>query len=488
MLVRRSNPVTRSDADVTTAPLPLLTRLNERGFRLIQLGDAVALVVVLLATTVIRVWLDTVGVPEPWSQSGWFPTGKIDPVTGPAYTAVGYVAAYGVAIAVNLVVFYFGGMYEREPRLGYPPAWPRAIRLSLAALLITASIGFVLTDQAGVRRLPNPLPQLVSLFFLGSMAVAANRHLVQRVRFWREGPPRILLIGAPDEVNVAREHIREVGERANVVAEQSTPEGLVRTVEAEKVTDVVLLSSRWLDDLYPGRLTELERRRVNVLQRVTAKETLFGLERVREVGGMPFVLLRGQTMPVSRARFKRFVELGLLVLGAPFYLPLLALIAMYQLVIVGRPILFWQERVGRGGTTFMMVKFRTMHPQAEEDGNPQLATRDDPRIIPRSRWLRAMRLDELPQLWNVWRGEMSLVGPRPERPELTAQFEELIPGYTRRYEIPPGLTGLAQVHGRYDTDPEYKLGYDLQYLVNWSPVLDVEILVRTVWVVLARRI
>ena len=99
-----------------------------------------------------------------------------------------------------------------------------------------------------------------------------------------------------------------------------------------------------------------------------------------------------------------------------------------------------------------------------------------------------MRLDELPQLWNVWRGEMSLVGPRPERPELTAQFEELIPGYTRRYEIPPGLTGLAQVHGRYDTDPEYKLGYDLQYLVNWSPVLDIEILVRTVWVVLARRI
>ena len=85
-----------------------------------------------------------------------------------------------------------------------------------------------------------------------------------------------------------------------------------------------------------------------------------------------------------------------------------------------------------------MVKFRTMYPNAEEDGNPRLATQDDPRIIPACRWLRATRLDELPQLWNVLKGEMSLVGPRPERPELTAQFEELIPGYARRHELPPG--------------------------------------------------
>jgi len=78
--------------------------------------------------------------------------------------------------------------------------------------------------------------------------------------------------------------------------------------------------------------------------------------------------------------------------------------------------------------------------------------------------------------------------PRPERPELTAQFEALIPGYSRRHEIPPGITGLAQIHGRYHTDPEYKLGHDLQYLVNWSPVQDLQILCRTLWVVLARRV
>jgi lipopolysaccharide/colanic/teichoic acid biosynthesis glycosyltransferase len=83
---------------------------------------------------------------------------------------------------------------------------------------------------------------------------------------------------------------------------------------------------------------------------------------------------------------------------------------------------------------------------------------------------------------------MSLVGPRPERPELTAEFERLIAGYARRYEIPPGITGLAQVRGRYATDPEYKLGHDLQYLVNWSPARDLQILLTTMWVVAGRRL
>ena len=215
---------------------------------------------------------------------------------------------------------------------------------------------------------------------------------------------------------------------------------------------------------------------------------MFGLERVRQVGGMPFVLLRAHTLPSSRARFKRFTDLVFVLLLAPVLLPLLAFAALYQLAVVGRPILFWQTRVGAAGSTFRTVKFRTMYLDAEEDGNPRLATQEDPRIIPACRWMRATRLDELPQLWNIVRGEMSLVGPRPERPELTAQFEELIPGYGRRHEVPPGLTGLAQIHGRYHTDPEYKLGYDLQYLVNWSPVLDLEILARTVWVVLARKV
>ena len=124
---------------------------------------------------------------------------------------------------------------------------------------------------------------------------------------------------------------------------------------------------------------------------------------------------------------------------------------------------------------------------AESDG-PLLAGREDARVIRGLRWMRATRADELPQVWNVLKGEMSLVGPRPERPELIELFEQDVAGYARRHELPPGITGFAQINGRYETDAAYKLGYDLQYLVNWSVVLDIQILLRTVWVVLRRRV
>ena len=120
-----------------------------------------------------------------------------------------------------------------------------------------------------------------------------------------------------------------------------------------------------------------------------------------------------------------------------------------------------------------------MYPDAEADSGPRLSEQGDDRVEPSLRWLRSSRLDELPQLWNVLRGEMSLVGPRPERPEFTIELEQQIPGYSRRHSIKPGVTGLAQVHGRYDTDAAHKLGYDLQYLVNWSVALDTQLLLRS---------
>ena len=149
--------------------------------------------------------------------------------------------------------------------------------------------------------------------------------------------------------------------------------------------------------------------------------------------------------------------------------------------------IYAQTRIGRGGREFTLYKFRTMHRDAEKHG-AVLATANDPRVVRGLAWMRSTRADELPQLWNVVTGDMSLVGPRPERPELVARIAAEVPGYERRHEVRPGLTGLAQVQGRYHTDASFKVGHDLQYLVNWSLALDVQIMVRTVWVVLARRV
>jgi len=320
-----------------------------------------------------------------------------------------------------------------------------------------------------------------------SLLLTGNRRLARALRRSRDGGAAVLLVGAPDDVNLARSHLKEAG-TATVVGETTTGRDLLAVAEASGATDVLLLSSGLLDDVYPEPMTTLDRRGVGVLQRVTAKDTLLGLQGVREVGGMPFVALRTHTLPTSRARYKRAVELVSLLVAAPVALLVTGAVALFVLVVAGRPMLFFQLRVGQDGVPFRMVKFRTMYPDAELRTGAVLASRTDDRVIPACRWLRSTRLDELPQLWNVLRGEMSVVGPRPERPELTEQFEQLIPGYSRRHEIPPGLTGLAQISGRYHTDPEYKLGHDLQYLVNWSPVLDLQILLRTVWVVVARRV
>jgi lipopolysaccharide/colanic/teichoic acid biosynthesis glycosyltransferase len=151
------------------------------------------------------------------------------------------------------------------------------------------------------------------------------------------------------------------------------------------------------------------------------------------------------------------------------------------------PVLFRQERAGKDRRPFTMVKFRTMHLHAEEETGPVLASENDPRATWVGRYLRGSRLDELPQLWNVLRGDMSFVGPRPERPEFITRFERDIQGYAERFKVRPGLSGYAQVNGEYHTSAATKLKYDLAYIYNRSLWLDLKILSETVKVIMTRR-
>lgn len=148
------------------------------------------------------------------------------------------------------------------------------------------------------------------------------------------------------------------------------------------------------------------------------------------------------------------------------------------------PIFFLQERMGRNRKIFRLVKFRTMISSAEADCGPILAIKNDPRITRIGRILRRSGIDELPQLWNVLKGEMSLVGPRPERPEFTGRFIEEHPYYALRLRMRPGITGLAQIHGHYHSPVSSKLRYDIVYMSNFSLLLDLKILFRTLQVIL----
>ena len=168
---------------------------------------------------------------------------------------------------------------------------------------------------------------------------------------------------------------------------------------------------------------------------------------------------------------------GLLLLPA---LPLAAVVALAVRLGSPGPVIFRQRRVGLGGREFMIYKFRTMRPDAESECGPILARCGDDRVTPVGRLLRATRLDELPQLINVLNGDMRLVGPRPERPELATKFVRLIPRYAERWRIKPGITGLAQVGADYHTPAEDKLELDLRYLSDRGPRLDLRILASTV--------
>jgi lipopolysaccharide/colanic/teichoic acid biosynthesis glycosyltransferase len=435
----------------------VIRRLRRHGFRYLHAIDALTLFGLMVLITLVRFGTD------------W-----------PTYALSHYLVGFGVATAIHMTIYYFGGMYEYEQRLGLPPWLPKVTLLTFLAVMASAAAGLA------TGRYLMPRGNLVALLVLATVLVAANRWVARRLRSRRFGSSRILLVGNPDDIALARRHLAESGGDATVVGQTAVAEGLLDEIAGVGATDVLLLSGDSLDLVYPSPLEELAERKVGVFYRISPSDTLLGLQRSRQIAGMPFVALRAHTVPDYRLRLKRVLELFVLTLLAPILLVLVTSVALYVRLKVGKGILFRQERVGRHARRFTMLKFRSMRHDAEGQGGAVLAAADDPRVVSGMRWLRESRLDELPQLWNVLRGEMSIVGPRPERPELVAGLEELIPGYSRRHDLPPGITGLAQIRGHYQTDPGYKLGHDLQYIVNWSPVLDLQIMAETMLVMLRR--
>ncbi len=210
--------------------------------------------------------------------------------------------------------------------------------------------------------------------------------------------------------------------------------------------------------------------------------------------GLPTLVLKAERAGPRGLALKRFLDR----LGSIFFLvlcsPLLAVVALAVRVVDGKPILFRQVRIGRNGRRFVLLKFRTMVVDAEsqrlglemlnEAGGAAFKLRADPRVTRLGRWLRRLSLDELPQLWNVFRGDMSFVGPRPPLPDEVARYE---PRQRRRLRMPPGLTGPAQVCGRSELPFEEWVRLDLEYVESWSLGLDARILLRTIPAVISGR-
>jgi exopolysaccharide biosynthesis polyprenyl glycosylphosphotransferase len=229
---------------------------------------------------------------------------------------------------------------------------------------------------------------------------------------------------------------------------------------------------------------------VKLIDDASFYEQLSGRVAVEEISSPELFITMGAGSTPLSALIKRLADILLATLGLALALPVFLIVPPLILLDSRGPIFYRQKRVGAGGHEFMISKFRSMRADAESGSGPVWAVSDDDRVTRVGRWLRKLRLDEVPQLWSVLRNDMSLIGPRPERPYFVNELDGEIPHYGQRHIVKPGVTGWAQInhtYGNTTADALIKLQYDLYYIKNRSFALDVAILLRTVKVVVLQQ-
>ena len=200
----------------------------------------------------------------------------------------------------------------------------------------------------------------------------------------------------------------------------------------------------------------------------------------------PLLLVRGKGLTFSQRVIKRTMDLILSFIALVIASPIMLIVSLAIKIEDGGPVFFRQKRVTIGGEVFEILKFRSMIPDAEIAGKAQPAVDNDPRITKVGRFIRATRIDELPQIINILKGDMSIVGPRPERVEHVDKYSKIIPEFDFRLSVKGGLTGYAQVYGKYNTTPYDKLRLDLMYIENYSLMLDIKLILMTIRIMLKK--
>lgn len=352
--------------------------------------------------------------------------------------------------------------------------FPEARLSRLAVILyILLLIGWFFASRAGMLAWLRRCGYRVRVVLIGSASEC--RHLAEELRAF-----------APSMLEVAGIVVNggEGGHEREIIGSIHELEAIVR---GRGITQGILVESGIDQPALRDVLASCERNGVELYAYPTLGVNILASTRVSGIAGVPLVSLRPAFEQSVYPGLKRAMDIVAAALLLGLTAPLIAGAAAAIRLTSPGPVIFQQERTGRRRAPFTLYKLRTMTPNAEPNESPVLATEDDPRIIPVGRWLRHWRLDELPQLWNVLRGDMSLVGPRPERPGFVETFCRETPLYERRFLVRPGLTGLAQIHGRYDTDYTHKLRYDLIYINSLSLTTDCQVLIATIQTVLTGR-
>lgn len=359
-------------------------------------------------------------------------------------------ALYDTIISIVYVVFLLGITTVAITYFNQGFAFPRSV------LLTTPAVQFILLLiwkwlVLGIRN------YLTTHSRSNLMVVGENREadiIVEKVSFARtDSPLNVKYIVDPSDINTIIKKIKNVDEVLICpgVGDERKMEIISHCIGYRRVVYVV--PNLFEISLLNAKLMQFE--------------------------DVPAFMIDSLELSIEQRFFKRLFDIVLSLIGLLVSLPIfLVLIPTIRLTSPGKAI-YTQQRVTKNNKVFNIYKFRTMYEDAETKTGPVISGEYDPRVTPVGRILRKLRLDEIPQLFNVLAGDMSLIGPRPERPYFVEQFSKDIPEYNYRNAVKAGITGYAQLLGKYDTSPEDKLRYDLMYIKNYSLLLDIKLLLQT---------
>lgn len=413
--------------------------------------------------------------PLVWTRTNW---------KGVLFTAI-----------ITVLIFRSSGLYRGRRHLSIMDILPGVVGRLLIAASIVAMIAAVRHDSVDyIGDFMRTVAVCCGLVVAGRI-ITTTTVIVARKRRWVEHGAIIIGSGAV-ALELARliKRYPQYGLRFNgFVDTEEAAKGaaggtpLIGSIdEIEKIvqavgSDVILIADTTADE---SRMMELVRQPPMMACDIWVVPRLFDFHshggHIDHIGAMPVTRLRRATLTGPKWALKRTFDVIFASIALLLVSPALLLCAIAVRIEGGRGVIFRQQRIGRFGKSFYLLKFRSMRPADEHESQTNWSVANDPRVGPVGRFLRRTSLDELPQLWNIVRGDMTFVGPRPERPFFVDRFSAQYPAYTMRHRVPVGLTGLAQVSGlRGDTPISDRTRFDNYYIDNWSLWLDIKVLLLT---------
>jgi sugar transferase (PEP-CTERM system associated) len=408
---------------------------------------------------------------------------------------------FSIIVVVCGFTFYYNDLYDLQV-VKHPVEFLTRLLQSLAiSSFVLAILYYFAQSFSPGRGIVVIAAPLILVLILGW------RTLLGHTQFLAQKPERLLVMGTGSiGISLVREilkrpefNLKVVGfldEKGENIGKSLVNPGIigatadVQTIVSSEKIDRVVLSFAERRQRMPLRdLLQLKFRGIKVDDPHTVFERITGRIHLEHLNPSWFILSDGFRKSAFLMSAKRFVDITIAAVGLVLAGPIMLLVALAILIESGRPVIFQQSRIGMLGKEFRILKFRSMRKNAEE-GGPAWATTGDSRITPVGRFIRKMRLDEFPQLINVLRGDMSLVGPRPEQPYFCALLEEQVPFFAQRHTVRPGVTGWAQIKYQYGASVEdaiRKLELDLFYIKHLSVTLDMVIIFETFKVMLLRR-